>query len=197
MANHYLQFSFVIDVTEAERAWIEDQWASEDLVELTDQVEIEQWGSQHAICFSAREGGVEEMVDFLVEFVTRFPDRGPVGFTWAHTCTKMIPDEFGGGAVVVAPGRQPEFLNTGEWVVSKIHSMTGKGIPAMKRKVVIESVTDNLVTFYASPHVAEQLIAQFGVGYYSKIIGAYTVVVDRRFDLGEVVEFINNHEPEE
>ena len=68
-----------------------------------------------ALWMYAEEAGQPEHVAAVLEaFLKKFRPTGVITFSWAHTCGKLRPCEFGGGAcVVTATGSQ--MLDTHSW----------------------------------------------------------------------------------
>ena len=63
----------------------------------------------------AEESGTPELVAaFLQQYLEKFHPEGSLWFSWACTCSKMRPGEFGGGAAFVT-SKRIEFLSTRGW----------------------------------------------------------------------------------
>lgn len=65
------------------------------------------------------EGNLGFVVDFLQAYMLKFKVKGGVGFDWAETCSRSLPGQFGGGAVVVT-AFSAEWTNTTDWLVRKL-----------------------------------------------------------------------------
>lgn len=109
MANNYLQFSTLLDVGSAENArtalaWLDDESNpvgfefpyERGFVATTEGCEA------GAIFLYAEEyGDPDNLMLFARTCAVEFGLTGKWGFTWAETCSKPVPDEFGGGALVL------------------------------------------------------------------------------------------------
>jgi hypothetical protein len=122
MANNYQQSSFSIELRSAEeRAWLltlEERAEvacraandGEDPPEGAFEGSVYDegywgWNSEFlgdAVYLYSEEGGnTDAMVIAMQEFLQKFRPTEHIMFMWSFTCSKMRPDEFSGGGVVV------------------------------------------------------------------------------------------------
>lgn len=66
--------------------------------------------------------GVEAVIAFLKDFLGRFRPSEAIGFQWACTCSRSLPDRFAGGAAVVTALHHIE-INTPDWLASNLASV--------------------------------------------------------------------------
>lgn len=114
MADNY--FLFIEEIkTESDDAakWIEKR------------LEAAREDDEGGICAFEREGtkvwvyseeyaDMNRLVDILAEYQKTFGDQKAIVLTWAYTCSKPRPGEFGGGAAVIVGGKI-ESLETRDW----------------------------------------------------------------------------------
>ncbi len=114
MANHYLQFSEIIELEPAEVAWwksrLDEMWRrrDEDMdYDLPAEFKLEEDPTGTAsIWIHADEGGDPEAVGELVrEFFKACRPAGVFSLTWASWCSKPRIGEFGGGGLRVTADR--------------------------------------------------------------------------------------------
>ena len=74
------------------------------------------------IIYMEESGDLEGLVSALYEFSAYFKLEYPIGFEWANSCSKMRPGEFGGGAVVIKPGKKPKWNSTGNWLAKELNT---------------------------------------------------------------------------
>ena len=98
MANNYTQFSVVIYVSGVdERGWI-DKYLTEDNVDL--EFEWSWEDGDGSLCVFSSEGcDFDHVTDFFQAYLRKFHPDQHINITYAETCSKMRPDEFGGGAL--------------------------------------------------------------------------------------------------
>ncbi len=144
MANNYLQFALSFPLkTRAEQQWCEKTMtALTDLLECSadgdpdektqlakelgdlghvvmsegyDFIDFEWFCSATEMHIYAEESGNPELVAaFLQQYLERFQPTGSLSFSWAFTCSKMRPGEFGGGAAFVT-AKGIKFIDTASW----------------------------------------------------------------------------------
>lgn len=68
-------------------------------------------------------GDVEQVAEFLQQFMRQFQITTPMGFTWATTCSKPRVGEFGGGGVVITADEM-YWLDSHDWVKQKVAELT-------------------------------------------------------------------------
>ena len=121
MADYYQQWSFEFEVSEAEKLWLETEFAKRsDDKAGADYGEcpfsnIYMENEDNLACFYTTEyGDLTEMVHMLEEFVRLFKHK-PIAIQWADTCSKPRPDSFSGGAAIVTD-KGTHWFTTGQWI---------------------------------------------------------------------------------
>lgn len=78
---------------------------------------------QHLYLYD-EEGAVdlEIMGEILAAWTAKFPERSQVCIHWSSGCTRMIPDAFGGGVVLVYKGKA-HYMDTGTWAAEKLKEL--------------------------------------------------------------------------
>jgi len=126
MANNYCSFSFVVECSNEESA--------EALVKRIDSsMHTEDWLSLDIL---ARDGNrvhiaesegtdLEALANVLQGYLRKWNPTGHIGFAWAYYCSKLRPDEFGGGAVFITANRQ-DWLDSSEWLYKMIEAKKEK-----------------------------------------------------------------------
>jgi hypothetical protein len=101
MANNYTLFSveLVTDSTE-ESEWINDQ--------LRGEFRGCQW---------KWTSDLDEVAEFLREWLAEWHPTEQVSFSWAETCSKPRPNAFGGGACFISSDLI-QWLTTNQWLNS-------------------------------------------------------------------------------
>lgn len=141
MANNYLQFSFLVEVSAQEcRNWVCDLLCQVDQDERTEEFDyvFPEFGdtgelgfawdlSDEGLAIWAEESGnTESVVSFLKALLERDGFIGAqVGFTYAEWCSSMRPGEFSGGAVrVFMPDNdyaaQVHYWDAHEWLAKNM-----------------------------------------------------------------------------
>jgi hypothetical protein len=114
MSNNYRQFSVEIDkLNKKESAWLKRaiKAAEKSGAERGDptlcETEWDEWGDNSSVAIFASEfGEIEPAVDLIHRFLKKFRPAQTIVFSWADTCDRMRPFEFGGG----------ECLITADWI---------------------------------------------------------------------------------
>lgn len=124
MANNYLTFSFALGpFTSEELAWvkatIDDHSVREDDQQIDEDFFDYEFDDSSVVIYSEEYGDIEAVTEFVKALQEKFPRHSPVGFSWAETCSKPRPGEFGGGAVVVDAGNV-EWVSTYHWLKDRI-----------------------------------------------------------------------------
>lgn len=65
---------------------------------------------------------LDALADLLQLFLLEFHPDHALSFSWADTCSKPRPDEFGGGAAVISAS-EVRFLHTSEWRYREIDKL--------------------------------------------------------------------------
>jgi len=126
MANNYCSFSFVVECSNEESA--------EALVKRIDSsMHTEDWLCLEILerdgnCVHIAEGegtDLEALANVLQSYLEEWNPTGHIGFTWANYCSKLRPDEFGGGAVFITAKRQ-DWLYSSEWLYEMIEAKKEK-----------------------------------------------------------------------
>jgi hypothetical protein len=151
MSQNYTQFSFGIETTPEQAEWLaavhalctgleeaidgepprppsEPRFATAyTLIEqciagdLTASVSIEADGT--SVWLHADEcGDVEYTADLLAAMLESFNSDAILSFTWANTCSRMRPDEFDGGAVVITKD-EIRFLSPSRWIDEQVSAI--------------------------------------------------------------------------
>ena len=114
MANNYTEFSLVVEnLTKDEKDWIEKFhkiW-NKDFCEFIEKFPVNpdfHYGFHDEIrgntwhIYAMESGSPEDVCDVLEEFLKNNRSNKYIAFTWADTCSKPRPGEFGGGAAFVS-----------------------------------------------------------------------------------------------
>ncbi len=138
MANNFLQFSLLVPLrSPAEASWVTSTLTS--LVKLLDGTEgaragrglsalgrrysSEGWDcldfewsikSNELWLYAEESGSPEQVAAVLEAYLAKFNPTGVITFSWAFTCSKLRPNEFGGGAAVITAGGTT-FLDAQTW----------------------------------------------------------------------------------
>lgn len=129
MADNYLQFSFEIETTQEQREWMDKRMVSMFDTPILDDDGNElfsdyydsgrSWQLEHyntsTVIYAEECGNTEHLVDFLQMYIREWNIDEPIGVEWAMTCSKMRPNEFGGGACVVWKDHV-QWLGTSDWI---------------------------------------------------------------------------------
>jgi len=123
MANYYTNFSFIMNISESEKHWIErflilsEQLVKEDNyepinVEFRDlrPAVIEAWFYSYGDEYSS----VNALSEFMKRFLVKFDRDDVIVIEWANDCSKPRIDGFGGGAAVISR-LGITFINTTVW----------------------------------------------------------------------------------
>ncbi len=118
MADHYRQFSVAVRLQgKLAAAWVMDtmrarrrQWqqlVDEGFQDAADEIGVDfDWAidDEGYLCLAddCGSGNIEHAAEFLRELVKLGYVAEPVAIQWADTCSKLRPDSFTGGAVIVA-----------------------------------------------------------------------------------------------
>lgn len=115
MAQNCTLFSQVIEnLTSEESEWWKARLDSEQASEDGCVCEVAFEGGY--ICLYAYEhGDLERLAGCVQDFLAKFRPRDCFGLTFAFTCSKPRPDEFGGGAVFVT-ARGQKWLSARVWL---------------------------------------------------------------------------------
>lgn len=120
MANNYCSFSFIVECS--------NEKSAEALVKKLDSaMETEDWfcleileRDGNCVHIAEDEGAdLQVLADVLQSYLQEWNPTGHIGFTWANHCSKLRPDEFGGGAVFITAKKQ-DWLHSSEW----LHTMS-------------------------------------------------------------------------
>jgi len=65
--------------------------------------------------FSEEGGNIELLASLIHETLNKFNVLGCISISWADYCSKLRPEEFGGGAVVITKD-EIKWLSTVKWV---------------------------------------------------------------------------------
>ena len=125
MANYYTNFSFIMNISESEKHWIErflilsEKLVKEENyepinVEFRDlrpaDVVYEAWFYSYGDEYSS----VNALSEFMKRFLVKFERDDVIVIEWANDCSKPRVDGFGGGAVVISR-LGIDFINTTGW----------------------------------------------------------------------------------
>ncbi len=117
MANSYLQYSVEIKLPQGKTARAKEIIKSEINKPITEESGWEsfedEWEiSGNSLYFWAEENGNTDALEAIVRLLVEALDlRDPVIVSWAYTCSKPRPDEFGGGAFAVAKGKKTIWID--------------------------------------------------------------------------------------
>ena len=132
MADYFTSFSFVVETNDDQRTWLKNVHA-DILFEIQDydinkeKVTKERNGelykliidndycpeninigdvqnSTNTIIYS-NNGSVDYTTTLIQEFQRVYNIQTPICFSWSNSCSKMVPNEFGGGVVGILPDR--------------------------------------------------------------------------------------------
>lgn len=144
MAQNYTQFSFTIPATKEQANWLEalvqschdyvdgtaeDSDFDPDVIQclegdLQPDVQIE-WDDS-SIWFHADESGdIEFTANVIHKMLQHFDLENRLGFTWSMSCSRMRPDEFGGGAVFITKD-DISYMSAQSWLSDKINDEASK-----------------------------------------------------------------------
>ena len=116
MANTYVQTSLLVPLTAEQQEYAEMVYnklfeEGETLNEFQEEILVDADYRYAGFRFEREPEGIwlyddecldiDTLTSFIFHLVNKF-QLGPVGFTWAETCSKPRLDEFSGGAVVVS-----------------------------------------------------------------------------------------------
>jgi len=114
MSNCYTQFSSIVyNITKDEKDWLEEQFTTEEntLDGLPCDMEFENREGKTDLWLYAEETfNLEGLADILQAFLAKFRPQEIFSLTYACTCTKLRPGEFGGGYCIVT-GKEIIFGN--------------------------------------------------------------------------------------
>lgn len=114
MANNYLVFSESYCLNQAAIAAAKE-WLEREEDNLTFDTEFGVNGEHNLVVYAEECGEPEQVVEFLKHLLPHLPEDTVFTLTWAETCSKPRPGEFGGGAVIVRKSGET-WMNTHEWV---------------------------------------------------------------------------------
>ena len=130
MANNQCSFSFVVECSNEESA--------EALVRRIDSAMISSRDTDGWLCLEIleRDGNsvhiaesegtdLEALANVLQGYLRKWNPTGHIGFAWAYYCSKLRPDEFGGGSVFITANRQ-DWLDSSEWLYKMIEAKKEK-----------------------------------------------------------------------
>ena len=135
MANYYTNFSFIMNISESEKHWIERfLYLSEKLVNETNyepinvefrdlrpvDVGYEAWFYSYGDEYSS----VNALSEFIKRFLVKFDRDDVIIIEWANDCSKPRIDGFGGGAAVISR-LGIDYINTTVWV-QQISKLVGR-----------------------------------------------------------------------
>jgi len=140
MANNYRQFSFALKLNNKKEA----TWCQKRLQKLSETEDEEGGGtktdfswevyqpnptSESHVWFkdNGESGNVEQIADFVEEYLKKFEPKGYLVMTWADFCDKHRLGEFGGGVAVVTAGYQHWFQEH-QWVSKLTKSLVRKNV---------------------------------------------------------------------
>ena len=132
MPNHYVQFSEVIpDLTAAEAAWIRRQFArdpEQDAPPICQLTGDDAWVFDWKICDDPEEDGrrylwlyaedhaiVDHVAAFVQAFLRQFRPQAYFQCSYAFSCSRPVPGQFGGGAVFVT-ATQIRWFSSNAWL---------------------------------------------------------------------------------
>jgi len=130
VANNYRHFSFALKLANKKEAvWFqkrlekaaktpeEDEWGSmADFDWIVYPVNAEDKNLPHVWFRDNGEyGNVEQVANYVQEYLKKFCHKGYFTMSWADTCSKHRLGEFGGGFVVVT-AKEQHWMNESAWV---------------------------------------------------------------------------------
>lgn len=123
MANNYRLFSSEIEFPASDRERV--QAIVDDFIAHADEdSEIESLGIEiedTRIMFLSEEwADIKETVTLAQKILDELQLNEPFVLEWAETCSELRVGEFGGGAVIVRRGMDPEYMNTHSWVLERL-----------------------------------------------------------------------------
>lgn len=136
MANNYRQFAFVLKLKNEKAAkWFEEtltKAGSEEDEDGCTKTDFD-WSIGREGGFSVffkdngESGNVDQIADFVEEYLKKFEISGHFRMTWADFCDKHRPGEFGGGlAVITAKGQS--WLSENNWVTETLGKENLEGL---------------------------------------------------------------------
>jgi hypothetical protein len=75
----------------------------------------------NVIIYGEESCNVDALANMLRDYLKIFDPKRILYFTWASTCSKMRPDEFGGGAFVISDD-SISWMNTWAWAEQQKNS---------------------------------------------------------------------------
>lgn len=126
MSNNYTQLCAYTEVfTKEEAEYINELWTSivfDDFKEETElfhdynnlkelfKDDIDEWQGiiieldrDSSLCYKIEESGnIEWLSKFLQYFLQKYHKKDIIKFEYSYTCSRMMPDQFGGGAVRIS-----------------------------------------------------------------------------------------------
>jgi hypothetical protein len=157
MANQHTLFSTYLKYANEDQRkwllWVFEQEGSSDrgsICEIEDKPQEKQM-----VVYSEEYGDVERLADLVANFQIKFEIKTHWILSWASVCSRPIPDNFGGGALVVSHG--------------KIH---------------FDNPEHNIQTWLKTARRRLNAKSSYpGAGYYVCIIdGGHTPILHRRFE---------------
>lgn len=124
MADYYTNFSFIVDISESEKLWIdrylelrkilvdEDHYDSINMEygESRTDADYEAWFYSYGCEYSS----VDAVSDLIRRFLIKFDRDDVIVIDWASDCSKPRIDGFGGGAAVISR-LGVDYINTTVW----------------------------------------------------------------------------------
>lgn len=142
MANDSVQSSFSMkNLTEKEMAWWEENLSWGPL-ELRNEERERKGQDKIGEITSHKDGStlyvwgedqfdIEGFIDLAQDFFSKFPTDRVIAFSWAETCSRPIPDAFGGGSVVITRN-VVTLKSTGETLENMINEASNENLEAVK-----------------------------------------------------------------
>lgn len=115
MANYYTRFSFMVEgVSEVERTWLAQR------LEESEEVNFG-WAfdSDGLWLHDGDQGDVEQVAEFVHDFIGSCRPTAVFSFTWAATCDKPLVDAFDGGAAVIT-ATDIEWMSGSAWASQRM-----------------------------------------------------------------------------
>ena len=117
--NSYTQFCFQInELTKEEAAWLKEQLSDDRGFDAY----IEEHTEASTLTLESDEGDPDEAAAFAQKFLAAFRPDGVIFFEWAYSASHLVPNAFGGGAVVITADEM-RWLNTSEWATETAEQM--------------------------------------------------------------------------
>jgi len=143
MANNYRQFSFALQLKNVKEAI----WCQKRLKKLSETEDEEGCGTKTDFDWTVyrptatdpkinphvwfkdngESGNVEQIADFVEEYLKKFDKQGYFAMTWADFCDKHRLGEFGGGLALVKADGQHWFQEH-QWIDELTKTLTSRNV---------------------------------------------------------------------